>query len=129
MRRSMLLATVATLALSMSCAAMGEDKEKESGGADEKEVTMKLDQVPAAVQTTLKEEARGATIDEVDKISEDGLTVYETDVQIKGKSYEIQVAEDGTLVSKKWERDDDDKGGEQEGKDDKEDDDDAKEKK
>jgi hypothetical protein len=67
--------------------------------------------VPAGVQTTLKEEAKGATIAEVDKISEDGQTVYEADVEIKGKSYEIQVAEDGTLVSKKWERNDDDKDG------------------
>ena len=122
MRRITTLASVSLLALSMSCAAMGGDKEK-GEGKEENEVKVALDQVPAAVQATLKEEAKGVAITEVDKETDDGKTVYETDVVIKGKNYEIKVAEDGTLISKKLENDDDEKGEKDEkgGKEDKED--------
>ena len=121
MRRMTTFATVSLLALSMSCAAMGGDKEK-GEGKEENEVKVALDQVPAAVQATLKEEAKGVAITEVDKETDDGQTVYETDVVIKGKNYEIKVAEDGTLISKKLEKDDDEKNekhekGEKEDKD------------
>ncbi len=72
----------------------------------EKEVTVKFVDVPAAVQKTLQEESRGATIDDVTKESENGKTVYEAEVKINGKSYNIEVAEDGTLLEKKLEEKD-----------------------
>ena len=55
---------------------------------------------PAAVQKTFKREANGADIDVVDKETNDGKAVYEVDVKIDGKNYEIRVAEDGILISK-----------------------------
>ncbi len=90
------------LALALTLSAMptrtlAEDKEKEE--ANEQKV--KFAQVPAAAQKTLTEEAKGAKIDEVDKETDDGKTVYEVDVLINNKNYEIKVAEDGTLISKK----------------------------
>ena len=74
-----------------------EEKEKEEGN----ETKMKLANVPAAVQKTLAEESKGAKIETVDKETDEGKTIYEADVQINGKNYEIKVLEDGTLLSKK----------------------------
>jgi uncharacterized membrane protein YkoI len=80
-----------------SLAARGEDKEEKEG----KEEKIAFAQLPAAVQKTLTDEAKGNKIETVDKESEDGKTIYEADVKIGGKNYEIKVAEDGGLVSKK----------------------------
>jgi hypothetical protein len=65
---------------------------------DEDEVP--FDRCPAAVQATFKSEAFGARIETVGKDVKYGVTIYETAVEHKGKSYEIVVAEDGTLVEK-----------------------------
>lgn len=82
---------------------LDEDEEEE-----EKEEKLKLSDCPEAVQKTLKREANSATIDAVDKETEDGKTVYETDVKIDGKNYEIKVAADGTLISKTLDDEDED---------------------
>jgi hypothetical protein len=65
---------------------------------DDEEVP--LERCPAAVQATFKSEAFGARINEVDKDVKYGVTIYEASVEHKGRSYEIVVAEDGTLVEK-----------------------------
>ena len=93
----------------------GEEKEKEEAG----EVKVKFDQVPAAAQKTLTEEAKGAKIDEVDKESDGGKTIYEADVKINDKNYEIKVAEDGTLVSKKLDAEEEKGGDKKDEKDEK----------
>jgi hypothetical protein len=75
----------------MSLSVRAEEKEK-----DENEVKMKIDDVPAAVKTTIVKE------------TDDGKTVYEADAKINGTNYEIKVAEDGTLISKKIDKEEDD---------------------
>jgi hypothetical protein len=55
---------------------------------------------PSAVQVTLRKEAWDARIEFVAKDVRFGVTVYETSIEHKGKSYDIAVAEDGTLVEK-----------------------------
>jgi hypothetical protein len=65
---------------------------------DEKEVP--FDRCPAAVQATLKAEALGEKIEGAGKDMKYGVTIYQTVVAHKGKSYQIVVAEDGTLVEK-----------------------------
>jgi uncharacterized membrane protein YkoI len=79
--------------------------EKEEGD----EVKMKFADVPAPVQKTLTEAAHGAKIDSVDKETDKGQVVYETDVKVNGKTYEIRVAPDGKLISNKEEKDEDEK--------------------
>jgi RNA polymerase sigma factor (sigma-70 family) len=69
----------------------------------EREMKIPLAQVPEAARRMLIEQAQGATITEVDKQLDNGKTVYEIDVPIAGRSHEIRVAEDGTLLSKKSE--------------------------
>jgi hypothetical protein len=120
MRRAIQLLSVFLLATAMSCAAQGKEKE-EKEEKEGNETKVQLSQVPQAVQTTLKEESHGATIATVDKETDDGKTIYEADVDIKGKNYEIKIAEDGTLISKKLdpEEKDEKKGGDKEEKEEK----------
>ena len=59
-----------------------------------------LDRCPAAVQATFRSEAFGVKVDTVGKDMKYGVPIYEAAVEHKGKSYEIVVAEDGTLVEK-----------------------------
>src|SRR4051794_30260729 len=59
-------------------------KAHEKSEANEQKV--ELSQVPAAVRETLTKEAQGAKIDKVDKETDDGKTVYETDVELNGKN-------------------------------------------
>jgi aerobic-type carbon monoxide dehydrogenase small subunit (CoxS/CutS family) len=102
------LAAVMTLGLVAAAAttrAKAEEKEKEEG-----EVKVKFDEVPAAVKATLTKEANGAKIETVDKETDDGKTIYEADVTINGKNYEIKVATDGTLISKKLDEEGEEKG-------------------
>jgi uncharacterized membrane protein YkoI len=75
----------------------GEEKE----GAEGKEMKVTLDQVPAAAKATLVKEANGNPIPSVDREEMKGKTVYEADVKMNGTNWEIVVAEDGKLISKK----------------------------
>ena len=75
---------------------------------DEKEERVKLADCPKAVQKTLKRESRGGKIEEIVREKEDGKVIYEAEIELDGKDYEVEVAEDGTLLSKVLEDDDDD---------------------
>jgi hypothetical protein len=59
-----------------------------------------IDRCPAEVQATFRREAFGEKLESVGKDRKYGVPVYQTVVHHKGKSYEIVVAEDGTLVEK-----------------------------
>jgi hypothetical protein len=59
-----------------------------------------LERCPAAVQATFRRESFGEKVESVGKDMKYGVPVYETAVHHKGRSYEIVVAEDGTLVEK-----------------------------
>ena len=82
---------------------------------EEHEVEMKLADCPAAVQKTLTREADGAKIDKVDKLSKEGHNLYEIDVKIDGKNYEVIVTEEGLLVSKSLDEGEEGEGEEGEG--------------
>ena len=111
MRRAIQLLSVFMLAVAMSCAAQGKENENET---EEKEVKVKFADLPQVVQTTFKEESRGATITEVEKETEKGEIVYEAEVvEIKGKKYDIEVADDGTLIEKSRADADDDEDDEE----------------
>jgi hypothetical protein len=56
---------------------------------------------PAAVQKTFREESKAVGIDDVGKETKFGITIYGAVVPFGGKTYEIKVAEDGTLTEKK----------------------------
>ena len=111
------LALALPLVLACGCQSASSHATKEAEEAEGPEVKMKLDEVPPAVRDTLTREAGGATIGDVDKEQKHGNTVYETDVTVGGKTYELKVAEDGSLISKKVEDEEGEKkGGEKEEK-------------
>jgi hypothetical protein len=93
---AILLSTI----LASGCASMKKNMDKEDEGD---EVKMALADVPAPVRDTLAREAAGAKIETVDKETKDGQTIYETDVTIGGKEWEIKVDPNGKLISKKEE--------------------------
>jgi hypothetical protein len=64
------------------------------------EAELPFDRCPPAVQATLKSEVFGEKVSAVGRDLKYGVTIYQTVVDHKGKSYEIVVAEDGTLVEK-----------------------------
>jgi len=103
--------SIGILALSMGgCVCVfqvGNDKAWPKHEKEGKEVKVTLDQLPAAVKATVQKEADGGTIKDIDKETEDGKTTYEADATINGKPYEIKVAEDGSLISKKLDNDKD----------------------
>jgi hypothetical protein len=95
--RWFIVASLGIMIGATGCASMNGHEREEEGD----EVKMKFEQVPPAVQQTLSREAGGARIETVDKESSKGKTIYESDVMMNGKNWEIRVAEDGTLISKK----------------------------
>jgi len=84
-----------------------EEEEKEGEERDEEDkdegVTVSLGDLPEAVQDTLKIAAPNGEIEEIEKEEEDGKVVYEVDVKIDGKEFELKIAADGTLLKKKAE--------------------------
>ena len=104
MRKYLLSLCVASLAVLPSCASMHHHDTEEDEGD---EVKMTMDQVPAAVRQSLQAQAPGATIKTVDKEMKNGKTIYEADAMIDGKNTEIKVAEDGTVISKKLDKEED----------------------
>lgn len=61
---------------------------------------------PVAVQRTLRREAFTADIKAVYKEGEDEEAIYEADVVLDGKKYEIRVDHEGILLEKEWEEED-----------------------
>lgn len=59
----------------------------------------KIDQsnLPPAIQKTVQEQSKGATIKGYSMEREHGKTVYEAEMMVDGHSKDIQIAEDGTL--------------------------------
>jgi hypothetical protein len=116
--------TVSFLILAMSlvmvsCANLhAEDKKGEENEGDE--VKIKFTEAPAAVQATINKESDNAKVETLDKETDDGKTIYEADAMINGTNYEIKVAPDGKLISKKIDTEDEEKkDGEKKEKDEK----------
>lgn len=107
--RSLFAFTIASVfALALTGCAKNEmwghgDKEDD----DAKEQQVNLDQVPAAARATLTKEAGGGQIQEVEKMTWKGRTVYEADVMADGKKWEIMVREDGQMLRKMLDEEDD----------------------
>lgn len=86
--------------------ASAADKQK-----DEQDVKIPMDQVPAVVKAAIEKEAKGGKIGSIDKELKKGKAIYSANVTIGGKAYEIKVADDGALVSKKLDDDKEDHEG------------------
>jgi len=65
---------------------------------EENEQTVKMSDLPAAVQTTIKDKAGSNEIVKIEKKTEEGKTVYEAVVNKKGKEWSIEVDANGTCL-------------------------------
>ena len=65
---------------------------------EEKEETVKMSDLPAAVQTTIKDKAGSNEIVKIEKKTDEGKTVYEAVVNKKGKEWSIEVNEKGKFL-------------------------------
>ncbi len=81
--------------------------------AEEKEEEVTLDQVPAAVKATILKEADGGQIKEIERATVGDKTYFEAEIVREGKTIEIQIAADGSLLEKE-EEDEKSEAGEQE---------------
>lgn len=64
--------------------------------------SVKLEEVPAAVQETIKANVRSATIEGIDVITVDGRTLYVSEVDLPGdKDLDIHVGAEGQLIKTK----------------------------
>src|SRR5216684_743204 len=68
--------------------------------AEEKEETVKMSDLPTAVQTTIKDKAGKKEIVKIEKKTEEGKTVYEAVVNKKGKQWAIEVDASGKFLKK-----------------------------
>src|SRR5260370_13829054 len=66
--------------------------------AEEKEETVKMADVHAAVQTKIKDKAGSNELIRVEKKTEEGKTVYEAVVNKKGKEWSIEVDANGKFL-------------------------------
>ncbi len=66
---------------------------------EEKEETVDMNSLPAAVQKTLKDKAAGSEIVRVEKETEHGKTVYEGVVNKNGKEWGIEVDANGKYLN------------------------------
>jgi hypothetical protein len=96
-------------------------------GEEKDEVKMAMSDIPAAAREGLMRESNNAKIDKVDKETKDDKTVYEADVMMDGKNWEIVVDSSGNKVSKKIDEESEEHEGK--GKKEKEEDDEKDEKK
>jgi len=71
---------------------------------EDDEVTVAMGDVPPAVRATLERESAGGKVTEIEKEMKNGKTVYSADMTINGADWDIQVAEDGAVISKEREK-------------------------
>ena len=65
---------------------------------EENEQTVKMSDLPAALQTTIKDKAGSNEIIRIEKKTEDAKTVYEAVVNKGGKEWSIEVNEQGKFL-------------------------------
>ena len=66
--------------------------------AEENEEAVQMKDLPAAVQTTIKDKAGKNEIMKIEKKTEDGQTVYEAVVNKSGKEWSIEVDANGKFL-------------------------------
>jgi uncharacterized membrane protein YkoI len=67
---------------------------------EEKEMTVKMSDVPEAVQKTIKDKAGSNEIVKIEKKTEEGKIVYEAVINKKGKERAIEVDANGKFLKR-----------------------------
>lgn len=77
----------------LACSVLGKEAEKETA--------IDMNSLPAAVQKTIKEKAKGGEIIRVEKENEGGKLNYEVVVRKEGKEWGFEVGQDGKYLGHK----------------------------
>lgn len=59
-----------------------------------------LSQVPPAVRATIEREVGDGRLEEIERETEDGRTVYEVEFTRDNQEHEIKITEDGTVIKR-----------------------------
>src|SRR5690242_3588425 len=68
--------------------------------AERHEARLSLDEVPAAVKSTIEKETAGAKLGEIEKETEHGQTFYEAEFTKNGHTSYVHVAENGKVTKR-----------------------------
>jgi hypothetical protein len=90
MKRTIVVISIAVIA-GLACPALFSAEE-------ENEQTVKISDLPPAVQTTIKDKAGANEIVKIEKKTEEGKTIYEAVVNKNGKEWSIEVNEKGKFL-------------------------------
>jgi uncharacterized membrane protein YkoI len=90
-KTKLLVAAVVSAGLALSVTA---------SATEEKETAVDMNSLPAAVQKTIKEKAKGGEIVRVEKESDKGKWNYEVVVKKNGKEWGFEVDKDGKYLGK-----------------------------
>lgn len=88
------LMTALALALTLPFAAT-------AAAAQDRDDDLRLEDLPEAAQQTVQREKGDGTIEDIERDTERGQTVYEVEFEQDGRDYEIDVAEDGSLLERR----------------------------
>jgi uncharacterized membrane protein YkoI len=70
----------------------------EKGEAQDQEKKVKMKDLPAAVQQTVREQSKGATIRGLAQETEDGVMNYEVELKVNGHNKDVLIAPSGEVV-------------------------------
>ena len=102
MKRHLIMSLFAAMVLTASVVlaaspVVRQEGSKEKGGDSERSVKMK--DLPAAVQQTVREQSRGAKIRGLSVETENGVTNYEVELLVNGHGRDVLIDPSGAVVS------------------------------
>jgi len=74
------------------------ERVRERVGLDRDTTTMTLDQVPAAVQKTIKDNSDAGTLKPIKREMRNGQTRYDVEFEKQGKNHRLTIGGDGTIL-------------------------------
>ena len=74
------------------------NEERRAGSDSAPDVGTRFSDLPAAVQQTVRAQVPNANIDDIDKETRTGRTIYEITFEEPGKNPKMHIAEDGTIL-------------------------------
>lgn len=69
---------------------------------------IKMSRLPPAVKATVEKESGNAKVDEIEKETENGKTIYEVDIVKNGHKTHMHIAEDGKVLERGTAEEDED---------------------
>ena len=94
MKRTSVIVAVGLVALSTAWAINAEEKEEQESTAEK----MSLSEAPSVVQEAIKTAVGSATVTDIEKETEDGLTLYEAGWKVGDVEHQVSVNAEGEVM-------------------------------